>query len=53
MLFNIFLKTPSHVVEIMFVLIVLLFVLTVVHNGVHHTCAGGHGSKKQCRERKF
>ena len=38
----------SHVVDVMFVLMLLLLVLTVVHNGVLNTCGEGHERKKQC-----
>ena len=30
----------------MFVLMALLHVLEIVHNGAHHTCRGGHGRNR-------
>ena len=41
LLLTVFLKIPHHVVEIMFVLMVLLLAFNVVQSGVHHTCGRG------------
>ena len=38
MVLTIFLKIPNHVVEVMFVFIVLLLILKVVQSGVYHKC---------------
>ena len=37
MLLIMFLKMPYHMVEVIFVLMVLLLVLIVLHSGFHHT----------------
>ena len=39
---NILLKLLHHVVEVMFLLMVLLFVLKVAQSGAHHMSTGGH-----------